>query len=420
MAHVEDRWWRTGKDANGKAVRVKTELFGKGLRYRARYIDPSGRERSKSFPDRQRKAAEDFVSDVEGAKRRGSYVDPDAGRVTFKAYAEQWLSHATMDESTRETVDSRLRNHLLPFFGSRQLLAIKPAHMREWNKRLSVNYAVGTRAVSFAVLHAILSAAVDDGLIPTNPCAAKSVTAPRQVQREVIPWTADRVRAVRAGLTERYQATVDVGAGCGLRQGEIFGVGVADIDADGGWLHVRQQVKRVRGRLVFGLPKNDKERKVPLPGRVAESLAVHMRQYPPVKVTLPWEDPDSDRMVTVELVFTNDRRGAITRCTFDAKHWQRALRRAGVAQARENGIHALRHFYASALLDAGESIKAVSRYLGHSNPAFTLRVYTHLMPGGEDRARRAIDGLLGPVENRERPGDGLEGSESDERPGEDR
>jgi integrase len=418
MGHVEDRWWRV-KDQFGKKVRVKTELFGKGLRYRARYIDPAGRERSKSFPDRQKKAAEDWLGEVESTKRRGSYVDPAAGRVTFREYAEQWLRHATMDESTRETFGSRLRNHLVPFFGNRQLLSIKPAHMREWNKKLGERYAVDTRAVSFAVLHAILAAAVDDGLIPTNPCAAKSVNPPRQVQREVIPWTADRVYAVRAGLTERYRMMVDVAAGCGLRQGEIFGVGVEDIDKAGGWLHVRRQVKRVRGRLVFGLPKNDKERKVPLPSSVSESLDVHMRRYPPVKVTLPWEDPDSDKMVTVELVFTNERKGAITRCTFDAKHWQRALRRACVPQGRENGIHALRHFYASALLDAGESIKAVSRYLGHSNPAFTLRVYTHLMPGGEDRARRAIDGLFRRTEDGRRPGDGLEGGEIGEPPGED-
>jgi integrase len=54
-------------------------------------------------------------------------------------------------------------------------------------------------------------------------------------------------------------------------------------------------------------------------------------------------------------------------------------------------MHALRHFYASVLLDAGESIKALSSYLGHSDPGFTLRVYTHLMPSSEGRARRAVD-----------------------------
>jgi integrase len=57
-------------------------------------------------------------------------------------------------------------------------------------------------------------------------------------------------------------------------------------------------------------------------------------------------------------------------------------------------MHALRHFYASALLDAGENIKALAAYLGHADPAFTLRVYTHLMPSSEHRARRAIDDLF--------------------------
>ncbi|EFK99374.1 predicted protein [Streptomyces sp. SPB78] len=47
----------------------------------------------------------------------------------------------------------------------------------------------------------------------------------------------------------------------------------------------------------------------------------------------------------------------------------------------------------SGLLDAGENIKALSTYLGHSDPGFTLRTYTHLLPSGEARARAAMDGL---------------------------
>ncbi|MFF1714760.1 tyrosine-type recombinase/integrase [Streptomyces sp. NPDC058268] len=58
-------------------------------------------------------------------------------------------------------------------------------------------------------------------------------------------------------------------------------------------------------------------------------------------------------------------------------------------------MHALRHFYASALLDAGENIKAVSEYMGHADPGLTLRVYAHLMPDSRERARRAIDQVFG-------------------------
>ncbi len=42
----------------------------------------------------------------------------------------------------------------------------------------------------------------------------------------MIPWTAKRVLAVQAEQPERYRALVDLGAGCGLRQGEIPGIGV--------------------------------------------------------------------------------------------------------------------------------------------------------------------------------------------------
>lgn len=417
MAHIQDRWYKTVELPNGKTQRVKTALYGKGLRYKLRYIGPDGRERSESFPDRQKEQAKARLIEIESDKRQGSYVDPVAGRIAFREYAEKWLRTNAVDESTRESTGSRIKNHLLPFFGAMQLKDIKPASVREWDRRLSARYAPGTRAVSFVILKAILSAAVDDGLIPKNPCSAKSVTPPKQPQRKIVPWKLDRVDSVRAGMSDRYKATVDVGAGCGLRQGEIFGLAVDDVDTEGGWLHVRRQVKRVHNKLVFGLPKNDRERRVPLSPRLGRVLNQHMNDFPPVECTLPWEDPASDQLVTACLIFTSERRCPINRCSFDQKHWARALRRAGVAPGRENGIHALRHFYASALLDAGRSIKAVSEYLGHHDPAFTLRVYAHLMPDDDARTRDAIDGLLGDDDDAGRPGDGLEDRSDDEKPG---
>ncbi|KUN93647.1 hypothetical protein AQJ67_38600 [Streptomyces caeruleatus] len=81
--------------------------------------------------------------------------------------------------------------------------------------------------------------------------------------------------------------------------------------------------------------------------------------------------------------------------------WGGALRERGaryLQAAPEDGIHALRHAYASVLLDAGESIKALSEYLGHSDPGFTLRTYTHLLPSSETRTRKAIDDVFAEAE----------------------
>ncbi|WP_089154620.1 tyrosine-type recombinase/integrase [Micromonospora sp. NBS 11-29] len=395
MGHVEDRWYKTLHHPGGRKERVKTQLFGKGLRYRVRYIGPDGKERKKSFPDRAKRDADAFLVSTETDKLRGSYVDPSAGRITFAEYAESWLRTRSFDESTREVTEHRVRKHLLPFFGSRQLAAIKPSHIREWNAAMVGKLAPATRAVVFAHLQTILAAAVDDERIAKNPCSATSVNPPRPAQRPVVPWRYDQISAIRSGLAPRYRAMVDLGAGCGLRQGEILGLSIDDIDFDGGWIHVSRQVKIVRCRLVFGLPKNDRDRRVPLPDSVGQALRQHIEDRSSVTLTLPWEHPASEERVTARLLFTTTHRNAINRCTFNETSWRPAVMAAGITPTRATGMHALRHFYASSLLDAGESIKAVASYLGHADPGFTLRVYTHLMPASEERTRNAIDGLFG-------------------------
>jgi integrase len=58
---------------------------------------------------------------------------------------------------------------------------------------------------------------------------------------------------------------------------------------------------------------------------------------------------------------------------------------------------------------AGESIKALSEYLGHHDPGYTLRTYTHLMPSSETRTRAAVDRVLG---GEGRTDDGLDTAQS--------
>ncbi|BCJ51245.1 hypothetical protein Asp14428_27200 [Actinoplanes sp. NBRC 14428] len=400
MGHVEDRWYKTVKRPGGGTQRVKSARFGKGMRYRVRYITPDGRERSESFPDRAKRAAEDFLVSVEADKLRAAYVDPAAGRVLFREYAEAWLRTRVLDESSREVTEMRVRKHLYPFFGDRQLAAIKPGHVREWDSGMVGKLAASTRSVVFTHLRSILGAAVDDERIAKNPCSARSVKQPRPIERRVVPWTLEQVQEIRSHLPVRYRPVVDLGAGCGMRQGEILALAEDDIDLAGGWLHVTHQIKRVRSRLVFGLPKSDRDRRVPLPDSVGNVLRAYMTEHPPLSVTLPWEDPFCSDLRTYALVLHTSRKTAVNRSWFDEKVWRPAVEAAGVVPGRTTGMHALRHFYASALLDAGESIKALAEYLGHTDPGFTLRVYTHLMPASEERTRRAIDALFRPVAGR--------------------
>jgi integrase len=140
------------------------------------------------------------------------------------------------------------------------------------------------------------------------------------------------------------------------------------------------------------------------PDVVAYALASHITKRPPIDVTLPWKTPDGPP-VTATLIFYSRERKALNRNYFNMYLWKPALVAAGVIperlpaerykESREDGMHALRHYYASVLLDAGENIKALAEYLGHSDPGFTLRTYTHLMPNSQDRARKAIDAAFG-------------------------
>jgi len=418
MGHVQDRWYRPARDkeagkpilnARGKPVLEKTELHGKGMRYKVRYLDPDGNEKSRSYPDRCRKQAEDFLRDVESDLRQGSYINPDAGRITFKSYAEKWLDGQTFDETTREITERRMNSQVFPYFEQKVLSDIRPTDIRGWIRWMQqAKKASSYQSVCFAHVSAIFTAAVDDKLIISNPCQVRSVRRPKPDERKVVPWSRVFVKKMHLAMPDRYKLVVPIGAGCGPRQGEIFGLGVDAINRDDMVLRLVRQVRQVRGQLVYALPKRGKTRDVPLSRGLLRLIDEHMERFPPVSVTLPWREPAGEP-VTVDLLLTTPDGQALKRRDFNEKVWHVARRAAGmVAATRDDGMHALRHHYASVLLDAGESIKALSEYLGHTDPGFTLRTYTHLMPSSGERTRRAIDREWGTAEDQQERPDGLE------------
>jgi integrase len=219
------------------------------------------------------------------------------------------------------------------------------------------------------------------------------VKPPKASQARVQPWTGDQVADVREYLPARYKALADVGSGLGLRQGEVFGLAVDDVDFLRRVVHVHRQVRILGTSMTFAPPKGGKERDIPLADSVALLLSAHIAAHPPAPVTLPWKTSEA-RPVTARLLFTEPGGAALHRSSFNAVAWQPALRGAGLPTTRGNGMHALRHYFASALLANGVDIRAVSEYLGHHDPGFTLRTYVHLMPSADDRMRQAVDAVF--------------------------
>lgn len=117
MAHVEDRW---EKVVAGR--RQRTDRYGSGKRWRARYVDADGRERSQTFA--RKGDAERFLVAVEADLLRGTYVDPQRAKLTLAAYAERWLQPLRL--SSRRTYEIYLRMRILPALGARALGAPGP------------------------------------------------------------------------------------------------------------------------------------------------------------------------------------------------------------------------------------------------------------------------------------------------------
>lgn len=392
MAWTEDRWHITVRNPDGSTTRQRSPRYDTGKRWRVRYEDADGSERSRSF-DRKEDAGQ-FRVKVGADLLAGTYLDPEAGKMTLRKYAEMWLANLAIDDSTRESLAARIKL-INAGLGGKTLaqLASSPSAVQAWVK--GVNRAPSTTRHALQTLSVICSAAVDDGKMVRNPCKVRSVKAPAVPRTKVRPLEAAEVIALRDALPPRWQAMADAGASCGLRQGEIFALSPGDIDFLRRNVGVRRQVKIVAGNLVFALPKRGKTRDVPLASEASLVLAEHIREFPPVRVTLPWHEPGTKRHgkpVTIALMFTTPRsRNALNRQSFNTRTWRPALSAAGLQITRENGMHVLRHTYASVLLHNGVSIRRLADCLGHEDPGFTLRVYTHLMEDGEDTVRKAAD-----------------------------
>lgn len=160
--HIQDRWYKTEPGPTGKPVRIKTDRHGVGLRYRARYIGPDGTEKSKSFPDKQKRKAEQWLANIEADMSRGDYVAPDAGKVTFEQYATEWMTTQITDPLTRESVESRLRLHAIPYLGTRPIGSFTPSHLRAWLRTLEDRgLSAGYRRGIFAHVSTVFTAAVE-------------------------------------------------------------------------------------------------------------------------------------------------------------------------------------------------------------------------------------------------------------------
>ena len=258
------------------------------------------------------------------------------------------------------------------------------------------------------MLQGCLELAVADQQVKHNAARSPVVSKPRAgIGGKVQPWTDDQVAAVIDAHPDHLRLLPVLMVSCGLRVAEAMALAAEDFDFEEEMLHVRRQLKKLGEDHVYGLPKADLERDVPLPGWAAAAALVHTTRYPPQPCTLPWEKLVG-KLQAHNILFRWVDGQHVRYRTYSEQVWKPALVKAEIipeatrdgrgrrryATTRKEGPHQLRHYYASVMLADGVSVKELAEYLGHHDPAFTLRVYSHLIAGSHDRARRVIDARM--------------------------
>ena len=127
---VEDRWTKTIRDTDGNTQTVPSANAGKGKRWRARYVDESGREHAKVFA--RKVDAQRWLNGQITALGTGTHVPPRDAALTVAQWCDQWLKGY---EVNRRNTVRNARFHIAVIdeaFGDRALTSIRPSEVKSW------------------------------------------------------------------------------------------------------------------------------------------------------------------------------------------------------------------------------------------------------------------------------------------------
>ncbi|MGW5110577.1 tyrosine-type recombinase/integrase [Nocardia sp. NPDC004123] len=381
-AGVEDRWYKTIAEADPvtgavKSTRLKSKQYGRGKRWRARYVDPSGIERARAFDTKI--AAQRFLDgEVTTKVVTGTWVDPDRSGVLFSVVAEKWFTTKALRKlKTKAGYRSLLDTLVLPRWGSIPLRDIEFEDIQEWVVRLleSGSYRFEGRGLSpsrviqaYQVLDQVLRFAIKSKRLATNP--AEEVDLPRVSPAEKRYLTHAQVLrlAMAAG---RFRPLVFTLAYTGIRFGEAIALRASAVDIDARRITVSHSATHVAYEgIVETDTKNHTARSVPIPEFLGNELRSVLDGLTPDARVFPGREGDWLSLGEFRWVFDS----------------------AAVAAGITGVVpHGLRHTAASLAISAGANVKVVQRMLGHKTATLTLDLYGHLFPDDLDTVAAAMN-----------------------------
>lgn len=374
------------------SVRKRTWTNGKGEEKTAwvvDYVDTKGKRRLKTF--KLKKEADQFAATASVEVREGTHV-ADRETVTVERAGALWIESseaAGLERSTIEAYRQRLDLHIVPFIGTEKLSKITVPAVRSFADTLRTegrSAAMVKKAMT--ALGALLSDAQERGLVTRNSVKEMSRRKNGSEKRgrrllEVgrdIP-APEEIKAFLGALEGKWRPILLTAVFSGLRSSELRGLRWQDVDLDAATITVRQRADKWGA--IGSTKSHAGQRTLPVPPVVINTL----KEW---KLACP----------AGELVFPNGKGNPESHSNVINRGLKPAMAKAGLPYT---GLHALRHFYASWLINPKEAgglgldMKTVQARMGHSSIAVTADVYSHLFPRKDDGKEMAdaASALLG-------------------------
>ena len=285
---------------------------------------------------------------------------------TFQALAQEWSDQAfpEMKPSTVLNMRGHLANHLLPFFGKRQVREITTRDIDTFLSKLAVSRK--TKKNIFSTLKLILKQGRAWGNVRENIWeSAKKIG---KSETEVRAYSDAEVEAILSRSTGAVRLFYWLAVETGMRAGELCGLRVCDVDPIRKLLRVRQAVWR--GKVQFPKTKNA-IREIPIPFQIVDELRTHIGNRADgfvftTKNGTPWN---------ADLVLKRHLRGKL--------------------KVTNGHLHMFRHTFATRQLQAGVPVTVVSKILGHGSISTTLDIYAHVLAEHMEQFERQRARILG-------------------------
>jgi len=368
------------------------------------YFDGGGKRRLKTF--KLKKEADAFAATASVEVREGIHV-ADSASITVEKAGGLWITSgesAGLERSTINQRKSHLEHHIVPLIGQTLLSRLTVPAVRDFEDQLRKEGRSPAMVKKILTsLGSILADAGERGLAMRNPVrdirSSRKGRDRRQEKRQKgklevgvdIP-TREEIKALLAALDGNWKPLLLTAVFTGMRSSEIRGLRWQDVDLDKGEIRISQRADQFKE---IGPTKSEAGvRTIPVPPVVINALKEHKLKQAP-GVSLVFANPDGEPRSHANII---------------AKGLKPAMIRAGVTvgsgndlEAKYTGLHALRHFYASWLINRKEDgglglpVKMVQERMGHASIVMTMDTYGHLFPRSDDGTElaQAANNLLG-------------------------